>query len=276
MTEGAWQALSSGRGWSCQHRLTESLSPAPGSSQPIRGRHSSRCCTIPSQSGAEAARKGWRYNKNGLTQTLTPINALMRSIDREPPPAWLMMEHERDKSPVVLLLGLRPGGRGSVGSVSGGLSFPPSFSHPSVSPPPLQCAAVCCTELQWGRMVAWAQHSLLPPPFLCLSPGVLCQVQICKNIQFYDLNYITLGCTPSLLHTSNRWQWAASKDSGPLENWTSLTKMTSITTSVMVERTLMKLNTTLSMTPPLYSEQRRSLIEMIQFYSALTFSIPPF
>ena len=44
----------------------------------------------------------------------------------------------------------------------------------------------------------------------------------------------------------------------------------------MVERTLMKLNTTLSMTPPLYSEQRRSLIEMIQFYSALTFSIPPF
>ena len=183
VTEGAWQALSSGRGWSCQHRLTESLSPAPGSSQPIRGRHSSRCCTIPSQSGAEAARKGWRYNKNGLTQTLTPINALMRSIDREPPPAWLMMEHERDKSPVVLLLGLRPGGRGSVGSVSGGLSFPPSFSHPSVSPP-LQCAAVCCTELQWGRMVAWAQHSLLPPPFLCLSPGVLCQVQICKNIHF--------------------------------------------------------------------------------------------
>ena len=40
--------------------------------------------------------------------------------------------------------------------------------------------------------------------------------------------------------------------------------------------TLMKLNTTtLSMTVPVYSEQRRSLIEMIQFYSALTFSISP-
>ena len=40
--------------------------------------------------------------------------------------------------------------------------------------------------------------------------------------------------------------------------------------------TLMELNTaTLSMTVPVYSEQRRSLIEMIQFYSALTFSISP-
>ena len=40
--------------------------------------------------------------------------------------------------------------------------------------------------------------------------------------------------------------------------------------------TLMKLNTsTLLMTVPVYSEQRRSLIEMIQFYSALTFSSSP-
>ena len=97
VTEGGWQALSSGRGRGAGSSsraapgwLTHSLSPVPGGSEPIRVRHSSRCYTIPSQSHAEAARKGWRFNKTVWLrhpdQCFNAIHLQRRAVSK--PDSW--------------------------------------------------------------------------------------------------------------------------------------------------------------------------------------------
>ena len=76
-----------------------------------------------------------------------------------------------------------------------GSAFPHPSLHPAV-PPPLQC---CCSVREDGRLVTHWALSTLPLSSVCHRRyerrcGLL-EVQICKNIQFYDLKYISLGCT---------------------------------------------------------------------------------
>lgn len=85
----------------------------------------------------------------------------------------------------------------------GRVSFPPSLSASCSAPPPCSVAAV------WGRMVAWWHTGLCPHSSSVCHRRYerrcwLLEVQICKNIQFYDLKYISLGCsdpTPFTPHT---------------------------------------------------------------------------
>ena len=130
----------------------------------------------------------------------------MRSIYRGEP--CLSLTHERGKSP-VLLLGLRPGGRGwaRLSVCHRGGRGPGQLSPIPVCI--LQCAPPCSVAAVWGRMVAWWHTGLCPHSSSVCHRRYerrcwLLEVQICKNIQFYDLKYISLGCsdpTPFTPHT---------------------------------------------------------------------------
>ena len=121
----------------------------------------------------------------------------MRSIYRGEP--CLSLTHERGKSP-VLLLGLRPGGRGCGQCVTeeggGRVSFPPPLSASCSAPPPPAVLLQCGED---GRLVTHWALSTLPLSSVCHRRYErrcrLLEVQICKNIQFYDLKCISLGCT---------------------------------------------------------------------------------
>ena len=107
--------------------------------------------------------------------------------------------------------GLRPGGRGPVSQcVRARVSFPPSsplpICHSAVCSVPPCSVAACCRPLQCEG--SWSPGdtglSTLPLPRSECRCG-LPELQICKNIQFYDLKYISLGCTEATpLHTAYR------------------------------------------------------------------------
>ena len=183
----------------CLETLSQSQLAIPAGVTPSPANHR------PRQSG-----KGEGLIKRSDSDTL--IHALMRSIDRGE--TW-PVSHEHQWS----VDWGQAGGAQWVSVCQGWGQLSPILSlSPSVTS--LQCAA-CCRPLQC-RMVSWRHPPVnTPPPPLWVQVCGLQEVQICKNIQFYDLKYISLGCTepaPFTPHTRHR---AASKDLGLLQNCTS-------------------------------------------------------